>query len=91
MQTILAKDVIKWLKTQPKERRFYYLDNNNCLFASYAKAKLRRARERVACSGTTVIVGGHMQYTIPKRTERAISLLSTHFTAAEALKSLRAL
>lgn len=89
---IQAKDVIAWLRTQPKERRFNYFDNNNCLFASYAKAKLRRARERVHCLCTTLYVGGR-RYTIPHRTEQTISNLSTstRFTAAKALKALRAL
>lgn len=37
---VQAKDVIRWLRTQPVTKRFNYFDGGACLFASFAKQML---------------------------------------------------
>lgn len=86
--TVQAKNVIRWLKTQPVTKRFNYFHNNACLFASYAKDMLRVKNERVSCRSVLLFVG-RTRYTIPFRTEAAISNLNSIFTVKDALAALR--
>ncbi len=86
MKTLNKHSFLSWLKKQSPNRKFNYLDNDNCLIATYAKDELAKDGDRVKCGGTFLNVGP-ISYDIEEFQEPIAALPNT-FTVAQALQAM---
>lgn len=81
-----ATAVINWLTTQPLDRVFSFVDSRNCLFASFAKERLKC--RSVNCSTRFINING-TEIPLPFAESQVILDISEcGFTVRQAIKAL---